>query len=95
MILWKVGVGRFTRQNGEVTSDNKMVCKSCQRYKGGNRYCCSNFLVNFEITSKFLIVFVRLVLGKVGVDQFTGLQREIDIKYEFSFNVILKDLKCK
>ena len=27
----------------------------------------------FETTGKFVIVFVRLILGKVGVDVFTGL----------------------
>ena len=30
----------------------------------------------FEITSTFLIVFVRLILGKRRVDRFTGLQQE-------------------
>ena len=28
--------------------------------------------MTFETTGKFLIAFVRLVLGKVGVDRFTG-----------------------
>ena len=37
----------------------------------------------FETTTKFLIVFVRLILGKVWVDGFPGPQREIDVRYEF------------
>ena len=49
----------------------------------------------FETTRKFDIACVRLILGKVGVDGFTGprheagvryefgLRREIDIRYEF------------
>ena len=31
-----------------------------------------NIAVIFEATSKFLIVFVRLVLGRMKVDGFTG-----------------------
>ena len=32
---------------------------------GGNRDYCNPISVTFETTRKFLIVFVRLVLGKV------------------------------
>ena len=39
---------------------------------GGNRDYCNPISVTFETTRKFLIVFVRLVLGKVQVDGFTG-----------------------
>ena len=46
----------------------------------------------FQITSKFLIVFVRLILGEKGVDEVTGSQREINIRYEFDLKVILKAL---
>ena len=49
----------------------------------------------FEGTSKFPIVFLRLILGKVGVDGFTRLRGEIDMTYEFDLKVILKDLRCK
>ena len=49
----------------------------------------------FEKRSKLLIVFSRLILGKVWVDGFTGSQWESDITYEFGYKVILKDLKCK
>ena len=49
----------------------------------------------FETTSKFLIVFVRSILGKVGVDGFTGPRREIDIRSEFDLKVNLKDLGCQ
>ena len=38
--------------------------------------------MTFETTGKFVIVFVRLILGKVGVDVFTGPRRESDIRYE-------------
>ena len=68
---------------GTVTADKKMTCNSYQRYKGGNRYYCSNVSAIFETISKFLTVLVRLVLEKVGVDRFTGPQREIYIRYEF------------
>ena len=44
----------------------------------------------FETASKFIIVFVRLILGKVLRDGFTGPRREIDIRYQFGLKVILK-----
>ena len=43
----------------------------------------------YEIKSKFLVAFVKLILGKVGVDGFTGSQQEEDITYDFSIKVIL------
>ena len=39
--------------------------------------------VTFEPGFKFLIVFLRLILGKVRVDGFTRPRRENDIRYEF------------
>ena len=44
---------------------------------------------------KFLIVFVRVILAKVGVDRFTGPRREGDIKYERDLKTLLKGLGCK
>ena len=38
----------------------------------GNRDYYSHILVTVERTGKFVIVFVKLVLGKVGDDVFTG-----------------------
>ena len=71
-----------------------MVFKSCQRYKAENRDYCSNFSMIFE-TSKFLTSFLRLILGKAGVDGFTMPRREIDIRCEFDFKIVLKDMLCK
>ena len=51
--------------------------------------------MTFEATSKFPVVFVRLILGKNGVNGVTGSRREIDIRYEFDLKVILKGLGCK
>ena len=51
--------------------------------------------MTFETTGKFVIVFVRLILGKVEVDGFTGPQRESDIRYECDLKVVLKGLECK
>ena len=76
-------------------SDKKMISISHQDYKDGNTDYCSHFSVAFETTGKFLIVFVRLILGKVGVDGFTGPRRESDIRYEFDLKVVLKGLGCK
>ena len=76
-------------------SDKKMISISHQGCKGENRNCCSHFSVTFETTSKFLIVFVRLILGKVGVDGFTEPRRESEIRYEFDLKVVLRGLGCK
>ena len=76
-------------------SDKKMITISHQGCKGGNRNYCSHFSVTFETTSKFLIVFVRLILGKVGVDVFTDPRRESDVRYEFDLKVVLKGLGWK
>ena len=51
--------------------------------------------MNFQATRKFDIACVRLILGKVGVDGFTGPQHKSDVIYEFDFKVLLKGLKCK
>ena len=48
--------------------------------------------MTFETTGKFLIVFVRLILGKKGVDRFTGPRLESDIGYEFDLKVVLNAL---
>ena len=46
----------------------------------------------FQTTGKFLIVIVRLILGKVGVDGFTGPRGESDIRYKCNLKVVLKGL---
>ena len=79
--------------DGKVKSDKKMISISYQGYKGGNRDYCSHFSVTVETTDKFLIVFVRLILGKVEVDRFTGRRREKGIRYEFDLKVVLKSLE--
>ena len=35
------------------------------------------------------------MLGKIGVDRFTGPRRETYVRYEFGFKIILKALGCK
>ena len=62
---------------------------------GGDRDYYRDSSVAFETTGKFLIVFVRLVLAKVGVDGFTGPLRESDIRIECDLKVVLKYLGCK
>ena len=51
--------------------------------------------MTLETTGKFLIVFVRLILGQVGVGGFTGPGRKSDIRYEFDLKVVLKGLGWK
>ena len=56
---------------------------------GGNRDYYSHISVTFKTRGKFVIVFVRLILGKVGVDGFTGPRRERDVGHKFDFKSIL------
>ena len=81
--------------DGKMMSDKKVISISHQGYNGKNRDYCSNFSVIFETTGKFLIVFVRLILGKVGVDRFTGPRRQSNIRYKFELKVLLKGLGSK
>ena len=75
LILPKLALMYLRGHDGEVTSDQKIICNSYQRYEGRNREYCSLFSVIFEATIKFLIVFERLTLGKVGIDGVTGPRR--------------------
>ena len=79
--------------DGKLTPDKKMIGNSTQSCKGESRFYCSHFLVIFERTSKFVIVFVKLIMGKVRVEVFTGYLREIDIRYEFSLKKVIKGWK--
>ena len=76
----KLGLTNLPGHDGKVTSDKKIIFISLQRYKVGNRDFWSYFLVTFEATSKFLIVFVRLILERKWVDVVIRLQREIEIR---------------
>ena len=67
----KIVPWKLPGHDGKVAADKKMIFISHQRHKGGNRDYCSHFSVIFETTTKFPIVFGRLILGKVGVEGFT------------------------
>ena len=71
-----------------------MICNSNQGYKGGNRDYCNDFSVIFETASNFVIDFLRLVLGKMGVDRFTRPRWKIGIRYEFDLTAVLKGSGC-
>ena len=45
--------------------------------------------MTFETTGKFLIVFVRLILGKKGLTELPGQMPEIDMRHEFDLKVDL------
>ena len=77
---------------GKVTSDKKIISVTHQGYKDGNRDYCSHFSVTFETIGKSLIIFVSLILGKMGVDGPTEPRRDSDIKYDFYLKTILKGL---
>ena len=62
-----------------MTSDKKTISIPLEGSMSGNRDYYAGILVTFETTGKFVIVFLRLILGKVGVDVFTGPRREGDV----------------
>ena len=76
----KLGLTDWPGHDRKVVPDKKIVSISHQGSKGRNRDYCSHFFVTFETTGKFLIVFVQLILGKVGVDEFTRPRRESDVR---------------
>ena len=78
----KLGLTDLPSHDGKLTSDRKMICNPYQSYKIENSDYCNHFSVIFETTSKFVIVFIRLLLERVGVDGFTGQQQKIDVSSE-------------
>ena len=90
-----MGFTDLSGHDGKMTSDKKIISISYECYKGGNRDYCSHFSVTFVTTGIFLIVFVRLILRKLGIDGFTRPQRESEIRYEFDLKVVLKGLWFK
>ena len=53
-----MGLTNLPGLDEKMMLDRKMIENSYRRYKGGNRDFCSHFSVSFQITGKFLIVFV-------------------------------------
>ena len=76
---------------GKVTSDKKIILYLIKGETDGNRAYCSCFSSIFKTTSKFPIVFVKLILAKKGIDEVTGTRQKID-SYQLDLNVILKGL---
>ena len=64
-----LGLTDLPGHHGKVTSDKKMIFISHQRNKCVNEDYCSHCSVTFETTSNFLIVFVRMILGKGGLTE--------------------------
>ena len=94
LILQNVVVDDLACHDGKVTAGKKVIFISHSKYKGGKRDYCDVFSVTFKTKSKFLFVYVRLILGKVGVDRVTESRQEIDIRYEFHLKVVLNGLGC-
>ena len=49
----------------------------------------------FKKTHKFVTIFVRLIVGKVKIDEFTGSRQNFDVRYQFGFKLNFKGLLCK
>ena len=85
-----MGLTDLPGHDRKVTLDKKMIFYSHQRCEDGNRDYRRLFSVIFETTSKFPIVFLRLVFGKRGLTELPGTRREMDVRYEYDLKVILK-----
>ena len=47
------------------------------------------------MASKFVIVFIRLILEKVRIDGFSEPRLKIDIRFQYDLKIVLKDLGYK
>ena len=87
-----MGLTYLPNHKKKLTSDKKIIFIYYECHKSGNRDYGSYFSVIFQTTGKFLIVFIRLILEKVGIDRFLGPRRESDIGYKLGFKIVLKGL---
>ena len=95
---WYLEKWRLTNlpdQDWKLTSDGNLILSSYERSQSANRDYCSHFWLISQAKSKFAIACVRLMLGKVRLDWFTGPRRKTDVRYRFGFKVILKNLGRK
>ena len=62
--------------------------------RGQREIIAGIFELIFLTTRKFGIAFVRLILRKILVPEFTMQRPETNVRYEFA-QIILKNLECK
>ena len=84
----KLGLTDLLGHDRTAMPVNEIICNSYWKYCGRNRDYCSHFSVTFKTTGTFLSVFVRLILGKVGVGRYTGPRQKSDIRQEFDLKVL-------
>ena len=80
MILETVRVDGFTRPIRKIDDVYEFGLKVILKGLGANRDYCSNFWLNFQTASKFLIVSVKFILPENGVDEFMEPRRESDVR---------------
>ena len=74
ILILQVGVDRFTGPQQEIDIRYEFDFEFIRKALRSKWRLLQPFSVIFQITSKFLFVFARLILGRVGVDRFTGSQ---------------------
>ena len=83
---WQKGwLTDFPGNGRKLTSDMILILNSYESSLAASRNYCSHFWLIFQAKTNFAIAFVRLILGKVGVDRFTRKQRETEVRYQFGF----------
>lgn len=69
------GLTDLPGHHGKWTKDMNLIFRSYKISLGADRDYCSSFIVFLQATSKFAIVYVKLILGKNGVGRFTVLRQ--------------------
>ena len=83
---WQKGwLTDFSGNNRKLTSDMILILNSYESSLAASRNYYIHFWLIFQAKRNFAIAFVRLILGKVGVDRFTRKQRETEVRYQFGF----------
>ena len=91
----KSGLTDSPSHDGELTSDRKMICNSYQSYKIENSDYRNHFSVIFETTSKFVIVFCKIVIGKSGRWRIYRATTKDWRQLWTDFKSVFKGLLCK
>ena len=92
LMLPKGGVDSFNQPRREINIRSEFDFQLLWETLGSKQRWLQTFLAIFETTSKFVIAFVRLIKGKIGIHGLTGLWRNIYGNNEFGLRAILKSL---
>ena len=76
-----LGLMDLPDHDGKVMSDKKIFLSLLKGVRVEIEIFTAFFSVIFETTSKYQIVILRLVFGKVGVDKVSRSRQQVNIRY--------------